>query len=62
MLEQKTATLAANGSPIGWLDRGKEDVTPDLTPALFSPQELAKASTSVEDGGDIDDVLEEEAR
>lgn len=63
LLEEKTASLAASGSPFGWLDRGKEDVSPELTPSLFSAKELEKlASAPAEEGGEIDEILEGEAR
>lgn len=55
-LEEKTAEIKSSGSPMAWLDRGKDDVTPELTPQLFS----VKEQTTKEDSAEMDEILEAE--
>jgi len=58
LLEEKIASLTSAGSPYAWLDRGKDDISPDLTPQLFSAKNSAQPATS-EESSDMDDILKE---
>lgn len=62
LLEEKIASLNANGSPFSWLDRGKEDISPDLTPVLFSDKEKggSNSSSGSDDSRELDEMLTED--
>lgn len=59
LLEEVAPRIQQEGSSFNWLDRSKNDVSPDLTPALYSAEELSAAGN--EEGQDVDEILAESA-
>ncbi len=54
-LEEAALQLKNSGSSVAWLEKNKEDISPDLTPALFSSSEKSKGG---EEAAEIEDILE----
>ncbi len=61
LLEEKVASLTSAGSPYGWLDRGKEDISPELTPMLFSAKGKTQSgqTADADDSSDMEEILTE---